>query len=64
MIILHRDQAKKRNQVEKCYEMKNLLRWLLLERVAIEPSKQHAILREVNIHYDPVAPLTEDEWPS
>ena len=76
MIIVNTHEAKTRlsfllAQIEEHHEIIRVCRHgkpiadiVPIKKSTVDPLQKHAILQGVKIHYDPVSPLTEDEWPT
>lgn len=57
-------QIEKHNEIVRvCRHGKPIADIVPIKKSTINPLQQHAILQDVQIHYDPTLPLTEDEWP-
>lgn len=58
-------QIEEHNQtVRVCRHGKPVADIVPIKKSAKDPLKQHTILQGIKIHYDPTAPLSEDEWPA
>ncbi len=58
-------QIEEHNEIVRvCRNGKPIADIVPIKKSAINPLQQHSILQGVKIHYDPIAPLTEDEWPT